>query len=252
MPKSALVLTLALAVTGLPALGQAAQARIAVAGNFAAPMKSIVTAFQQHSGHRVLLSFGSTGKLYAQIKNGAPFDALMAADQRRPRLLEEEGVVVAGSRFTYAIGSLVLWSADPDAIADGPAVLNEGDFKRLAIANPRLAPYGQAALQTLDGLGLKAALEPKLVVGESIAQAFQFVATGNAQVGFVALSQVIGGGEIAEGSGWIVPAGLHDPIRQDAVVLKRGRENPAVTELFAYLKGDEARGLIGAFGYATE
>jgi molybdate transport system substrate-binding protein len=234
------------------AAAQAAEARIAVAGNFASPMKAIVAAFEQHSGHRVLPSFGSTGKLYAQVKNGAPFDALLAADQRRPRMLEEEGMAVAGSRFTYAIGSLVLWSAEPDAISDGPQLLKQGGFERLAIANPRLAPYGQAAVQTISSLDLTEALEPKLVMGENIAQAFQFVATGNAQLGFVALSQVIDDGEIAKGSGWIVPAGLHDAIRQDAVVLERGRDNPVVTELFAFLKGGEARDLIAAFGYATE
>jgi molybdate transport system substrate-binding protein len=241
------------AVLGLlPVYGQAAQVRVAVAGNFATPMKAILAAFEAHSGHRVVPAFGSTGKLYAQIKNGAPFDAMLAADQRRPRLLEEEGIAVAGSRFTYAIGALVLWSADFGAIDDGRGVLQGGDFRRLAIANPRLAPYGAAAMQTIEGLGLAAALEPKLVIGENIAQAFQFVATGNAQLGFVALSQVFEDGTIARGSGWIVPSSLHDPIRQDAVVLERARDNPVLAELFAYLRGDEARRLIAAFGYLTE
>jgi molybdate transport system substrate-binding protein len=215
-------------------------------------MKAIVAAFEQQSGHRVLPSFGSTGKLYAQIKNGAPFDALLAADQRRPQLLEEEGIAVAGSRFTYATGTLVLWSADADAVGDGPGLLSGGDFRRLALANPKLAPYGAAAMQTIESLGLTDVLRPKLVIGENIAQAFQFAATGNAEFGFVALSQVIDGGKIGRGSGWIVPEQFHEPIRQDAVVLERGRDNPVVAELFAFLKGGEAQRLIAAFGYTTE
>ncbi|MBK1706920.1 molybdate ABC transporter substrate-binding protein [Halochromatium glycolicum] len=230
----------------------AEEAQIAVAANFTAPMKAIIARFEDDTGHSVKVSFGSTGKLYAQIQNGAPFEALLAADQRRPELLEEEGVGVPGSRFTYAIGSLVLWSADAEKVEDGPALLESGDFNKLSIANPKLAPYGEASVQTLEALGVEQAIEPKLVMGENIAQAYQFVDTGNADIGFVALSQVMQGGEIVKGSGWIVPGEMHAPIRQDAVILESGKDNPAVTELFAYLQGEKAKAIIHDFGYETE
>jgi len=230
----------------------AEEAQIAVAANFTAPMKAIIEVFEEDTGHKVQASYGSTGKLYAQIKNGAPFEALLAADQTRPELLEEEGVGVPGSRFTYAIGTLVLWSADAEKVEDGPALLESGDFNKLSIANPKLAPYGEASIETLEALGLKAAIEPKLVMGENIAQTYQFVDTGNADIGFVALSQVMQDGEIIKGSGWIVPSEMHGPISQDAVILESGRDNPAVTELFAYLKGEKAEAIIHDFGYETE
>lgn len=239
----------ALVLAGTMGGACAGEARIAVASNFAAPMKEILTAFETATNHTVRVSFGSTGKLYAQIKNGAPFEALLAADERRPMLLEEEGVAVPGSRFTYAIGTLVLWSARPDYVEDGPAVLREGVFKRLSLANPKLAPYGEASIQTMEALGVMDAIEPKLVRGENIAQAFQFIDTGNAELGFVALSQVMSDGEIARGSGWVVPSDMHAPIKQDAVVLERGEDNPAVSELMAFMKGDEAKAVIRAFGY---
>jgi len=245
-------LTLTLAFGGAAVIAQADEAQIAVAANFTAPMKEIIAAFEEETGHEVKASYGSTGKLYAQIKNGAPFEALLAADQKRPELLEEEGVGVASSRFTYAIGSLVLWSADAGAVDDGPAVLEANGFNKLSIANPKLAPYGEAAMETLDALGLKEAVEPKLVMGENIAQAIQFVDTGNADLGFVALSQVMQGGQITKGSGWVVPGDMHAPIRQDAVLLKRGADNPAVNALMTYLKGDKAHAIIHSFGYETE
>lgn len=245
-------LTLTLALGGAAVIAQADEAQIAVAANFTAPMKEIIAAFEEETGHEVKASYGSTGKLYAQIKNGAPFEALLAADQKRPELLEEEGVGVASSRFTYAIGSLVLWSADAEAVDEGPAVLEANGFNKLSIANPKLAPYGEAAMETLDALGLKEAVEPKLVMGENIAQAFQFVDTGNADLGFVALSQVMQGGQITKGSGWVVPGDMHAPIRQDAVLLKRGADNPAVNALMTYLKGDKAHAIIHSFGYETE
>jgi molybdate transport system substrate-binding protein len=230
----------------------AEETQIAVAANFTAPLKAIIEVFEEDTGHKVQASYGSTGKLYAQIKNGAPFEALLAADQTRPELLEEEGVGVPGSRFTYAIGTLVLWSADAEKVEDGPALLESGDFNKLSIANPKLAPYGEASIETLEALGLKAAIEPKLVMGENIAQTYQFVDTGNADIGFVALSQVMQDGEIIKGSGWIVPSEMHAPISQDAVILESGRDNPAVTELFAYLKGEKAEAIIHDFGYETE
>ncbi len=246
-PLSAVVV-LATSVTSL----SAEEAQIAVAANFTAPMKQIIELFEEDTEHNVKASYGSTGKLYAQIKNGAPFEALLAADQKRPELLEEEGVGMPGSRFTYAIGTLVLWSADAEKVEDGPALLNSGDFNKLSIANPKLAPYGEASIETLEALDLKAAVEPKFVMGENIAQTYQFVDTGNADVGFVALSQVMEGGEIVKGSGWVVPGDMHAPIRQDAVILESGKENPAVTELFAYLKGEKAQKVIHDFGYETE
>lgn len=230
----------------------AAEVQIAVAGNFTAPMKAIIASFEQDSGHTVKASYGSTGKLYAQIKNGAPFEALLAADQERPQLLEEQGLGVPGSRYTYSIGALVLWSTDANKVEDGAALLKSGDFNKLSIANPKLAPYGDASIETLDSLGLKADVEPKLVMGENIAQAYQFVDTGNADIGFVALSQVMEGGKLIKGSGWIVPGEMHAPISQDALIQNRGKDNPAVTELFVYLKGEKAEAIIHDFGYETE
>ncbi|MEA3639395.1 MAG: molybdate ABC transporter substrate-binding protein [Lamprobacter sp.] len=230
----------------------AEEAQIAVAGNFTSPMKVIIERFEEDTDHRINASYGSTGKLYAQIKNGAPFDALLAADQTRPARLEEEGLGVPGSRFTYSIGALVLWSADANKVEDGVALLESGDFNKLSIANPKLAPYGEAAIETLEALGLRADVEPKLVMGENIAQTYQFVDTGNADIGFVALSQAMRDGEIIKGSGWIVPGEMHAPINQDALILNRGKDNPAVTELFAYLKGEKAEAIIHDFGYETE
>jgi molybdate transport system substrate-binding protein len=249
-----LILAASIASAGLAAVGSACadEAQIAVAANFTAPMKAIIQMFEDDTDHAVKASYGSTGKLYAQIKNGAPFEALLAADRQRPELLEEERVGVTGTRFTYAIGTLVLWSAQSGVVEDGPALLKANAFNKLAIANPKLAPYGEASMQTLDALGVKAAIEPKLVMGENIAQTYQFVDTGNAALGFVALSQVMEGGEITKGSGWVVPGDLHAPIRQDAVILERGADNPAVTALFEYLKGEKAKAVIHDFGYQTE
>jgi molybdate transport system substrate-binding protein len=227
----------------------AAEVQVAVAANFTAPMQAIAAGFEQATGHRAKLAFGSTGKFYAQIKNGAPFDVLLAADDETPARLEREGAALAGSRFTYSIGRLALWSARPGVVDDQGAVLKQGAFRHLALANPKLAPYGAAAVETLNKLGLLAALQPKFVQGENIAQTFQFVSTGNAELGFVALSQVFEGGKLKRGSAWIVPPGLHAPIRQDAVVLARGRDNPAALALMQYLKQDKARAIIKAYGY---
>ncbi|MGB5735254.1 MAG: molybdate ABC transporter substrate-binding protein [Thiohalocapsa sp.] len=249
--QSIRTLSLALILASTTGVASAEQAQIAIAANFTAPMKQIIAAFEQQTGHRIRASYGSTGKLYAQIKNGAPFAALLAADQVRPKRLEDEGSTVPGSRFTYAIGTLVLWSADPDFVDDQGKVLETGAFNKLSIANPKLAPYGEASIETLEALSVKQAVEPKLVMGENIAQAYQFVDTGNAKVGFIALSQVMQDGEISKGSGWIVPGDLHTPIRQDAVILEKGKDNAAVTDLFAYLKGDQARAVIHTYGYET-
>jgi len=227
----------------------AGEVSVAVAANFTAPMQQIAEAFERHTGHKAVLAFGSTGRFYAQLKNGAPFQLLLAADDGTPARLEKEGLAVAGTRFTYAVGRLVLWSAAPTLVDAKGEVLRYGRFERLAIADPKLAPYGLAAVETMQKLGLSAALQPKLVQGESIAQAFQFVATGNAQLGFVALSQVMTQGRIAKGSAWIVPMQLHAPIRQDAVLLANGKDNAAARALLAYLRGDAAQAVIRERGY---
>lgn len=231
------------------ASAQAAEVSVAVAANFTAPMQKIAAAFEQESGHKATLAFGSTGRFYAQIRNGAPFQVLLSADDETPAKLEREGAAVAGTRSTYAIGRLVLWSREPGLVDDQGAVLKAGSFRRLAVADPKLAPYGAAALEVLDGLGLTATLAPKLVQGENIAQTHQFVATGNAELGFVALSQVMADGKIAQGSGWIVPTRLHKPIQQDAVLLTGGQGNPAAAALLTFLRSDKARALIRSHGY---
>lgn len=236
---------LAAAVAG----ARAAEVSVAVASNFGAPMQKIAAAFEQDTGHRAIPAFGATGKFYAQIRNGAPFQVLLAADYEIPARLEREGLGVAGTRSTYAVGRLVLWSRDPARVDDQGAVLRSGAFDRIALADPRVAPYGAAAEQTLTQLGLLPALAPKFVQGQNIAQAYQFVATGNAPLGFVALSQVWAEGRLTQGSAWIVPARLHAPIRQDAVLLTRGQGNAAATAFMAYLRGERARAIIRAFGY---
>lgn len=227
----------------------AGEVKVAVAANFTAPLQAIAPGFEQATGHKLVASFGATGQFYAQIKHGAPFDVLLAADDSTPARLESEDETVAGSRFTYAIGSLVLWSADASRLDGSDAALRAGDFQHLAIANPQAAPYGLAAIQTLEKLGLRQALAAKLVEGQSITQAHQFVATGNAELGFVALSQVYKDGKLSSGSAWMVPQALYDPIKQDAVVLKRGANNPAAAALADYLKGPEAAKAIQSFGY---
>ncbi len=231
-----------------PAL--AADVSVAVAANFTAPMQKIAVEFEKDTGHRALLSFGSTGKFYAQIKNGAPFEILLAADDETPAKLVAEGAAASDSRITYAIGQLALWSAKPGYVDDKGEVLKKGAFRHLSIANPRLAPYGAAAVETLTRLGLLGRVEDRFVQGENIAQTFQFVSTGNAELGFIALSQVYEEGKLKRGSAWRVPAGLHAPIRQDAVVLTKGMDNPAAIALLKYLKTDKARAVIKSYGYA--
>lgn len=233
----------------LPGVVSAAEVRVAVAANFTAPMQKISADFERDTGHKAVLSFGATGKFYAQINNGAPFEVLLAADDETPARLEREGQAVAGSRFTYAVGRLVLWSAREGRVDADGAVLRQGAFGHLAVANPKTAPYGAAAFEVLGKLGLLAALQPKLVQGENIAQAHQFVLTGNAELGFVALSQVMKDGKLSGGSAWIVPAGLHAPLRQDAALLAKGKTNPAAAALLAYLRGDKAQASLRAYGY---
>lgn len=225
------------------------EVQVAVAANFTGPMQVIAVLFERDTGHRAKLAFGGTGKFYAQINNGAPFDVLLAADDETPARLIKEGNGVAGSAFPYAIGKLVLWSADARLVDAKGAVLKKGGFRHLAIANPKAAPYGAAAMQAMSRLGVSEALRPLLVQGENIAQTQQFVASGAAELGFVAYAQVIRNGAFGSGSGWVVPASLHDPIRQDAVLLGRGKGRPAAVALLAYLKGEKARAVIHSFGY---
>ena len=256
---------------------QAAEVQVAVAANFALPLAKVSAGFSSATGHTLKIAAGATGKFYSQIVAGAPFEVLIAADAETPKKLVSEGHAVAGSDFTYAIGKLVLWSAKPDFVDRQGAVLGSGRFAHLAIASPKVAPYGAAALQVIRVRGLTDALAPKLVTGQSIAQAFQFVATGNAELGFVALSQVIAAGPAqgdrralggpestasdrpaslpgmpVPGSYWLVPQALYDEIRQDAVLLQRGAGNPAAKALLAYLKSPAAQQVIKSFGYGID
>ena len=236
-------LTLALAGSAL-----AGEVQVAVAANFTAPMQQIAALFERDTGHKAVLAFGGTGKFYAQITNGAPFDVLLSADDETPARLEKEGHTVAGSRFTYAVGKLVLWSTDPKRVDAQGDILKTGSFKRLAIANPKTAPYGAAAIETMTALGVLPQLQSRFVQGENIAQTHQFVTTGNAELGFVALSQTYKDGK-PYGSMWVVPDTLHQPILQDAVLLTRGKDKAAASALLGYLKGDRARNVIRSFGY---
>lgn len=249
MKKYAFPLAAALLSLGLSAPAFADEVQVAVAANFTAPAKVIAADFEKATGHKVVLSFGSTGKFYTQIKNGAPFDVFLAADDTTPAKLEKEGGIVAGSRFTYATGKLVLWSAKADYVDAKGEILKKGTFAHLAIASPKLAPYGAAAVETMNKLGVYDALQPKFVTGENIGQTFSFVSSGNAELGFVALSQVFENGKLKSGSGWIVPADLHEPIRQDAVILAHGKDNRAAAEWITYLKSEPVKNIIRSFGY---
>ena len=240
---------LPLALSGAALAGEV---QVAVAANFSAPMQALAAQFAQASGHQALLSFGSTGKFYAQISNGAPFDILLSADRSTPATLISDGSAVPGSQFTYASGRLVLWSAQPGWVDDQGAVLERGEFAHLAISNPATAPYGAAALEVLRGLGLEQRLKNRLVQGDSITQAYQFVASGNAELGFIALSQVYLDGRITRGSAWQVPAERHAPLQQDAVLLTRGQANPAALALLEHLRSAPAKALIARYGYGVD
>jgi len=234
---------------------QAGEVTVAVAANFTAPMQQIAKAFEKDTGHKALLAFGATGKFYAQIKNGAPFAVLLAADDETPARLEKEGWVVASTRFTYATGRLALWSKQANRIDDKGEVLRSNNFEKLgihkiAMADPKLAPYGAAAMEVINKLGVQAHVMPKLVQGESIGQTYQFVSTENAQLGFVALSQISLDGRITQGSAWVVPQNLHTPLKQDAVLLNAGKDNPAAAALLKYLQSDTAKAIITRYGYA--
>jgi molybdate transport system substrate-binding protein len=227
----------------------AAEVQVAVAANFTAPIQAIAQEFEKDTGHKLVAAYGATGQLYAQIQHGAPFELFFSADESTPAKLEKEGLGVAGSRFTYAIGSLVLWSAKSGYLDGSDAVLKATQYQHLAIADPQTAPYGLAATQVLAKLGLTDAVQGKLVTGQSIAKALHFISTGNAELGFVALSQVYKDGQLTSGSAWIVPAELHTPIKQDALLLKKGEHNPAAAALIEYLKGAKAAAIIKSYGY---
>lgn len=246
------LLAVLLLVFGTPCAVRAGEVNVAVAANFTAPMKAIAAAFERETGHTAKLAFGSSGRFYAQIKNGAPFQIFLSADDETPTRLAHERLAEPASQFTYAIGRLVLWSAKPGFVDAAGSVLRTGQFEKLAIANPKTAPYGRASIETLTKLGLLATVEPKFVQGENIAQTFQFAQTGNAELAFVALSQVTIDGRVIDGSAWVVPESMHEPIRQDAILLSTGRANVAAEALLRYLKTDSAKVVIRSFGYGLQ
>ncbi|MCB1907624.1 MAG: molybdate ABC transporter substrate-binding protein [Rhodocyclaceae bacterium] len=227
----------------------AGEVLVAVAANFTAPMKEIAASFEGATGHRARLAFGSTGKLYAQIRNGAPFEVLLAADSETPAQLEALGLTVAGTRSSYAIGRLALWSPDPARVDAAGRVLADGSIRRLALANPQLAPYGRAAEQTLRALGLWQSLRARLVLAESISQSYQFIASGNVPLGFVALSQIVRGGALQSGSAWRVPDDLFGPLRQDLVLLRPGEHSPAAAALLRFMASPDAHRVLRDYGY---
>ncbi len=229
----------------------AADVLVAVAANFTAPAKELAPIFEKQTGHKLVLSFGSTGMFYGQIKNGADFDVLLAADAKTPKKALDEGYGVPGTSFTYAVGKLVLWSSDAGKVTDGEKLLKSGDFNKCAVANPKLAPYGLAAYETLKALGIMDKVSPKFVEGDNIGKTFNFVKTGNADIGFVALSQVSKNGKFTGGSGWIVPDKYYSPIRQDAVQLKNGKNAEAAKAFLEFLKGPEAKKVKEAYGYGA-
>jgi len=256
MPKQRFDLTcrLALAAVSTAALllgavpARAAAVAIAVAANFTAPAKQLAANFQLKTGDTLVLSFGASGPFYSQITQGAPFEIFLSADEARPKKLVASGLGIAGSEFTYATGKLILWSAAPGYVDAQGKILSSGKFKHLAIANPQAAPYGAAAIETLKALGVYNSVAPSIVMGESITQAYQFTASGNAELGFVALSQVI---KAKKGSEWLVPQNLYKPIAQDAVLLRPGADDQGAKDFLAYLRTPEALAIIRSYGYAT-
>ena len=242
-------LVLSILSTVFAAQVYAAEVKVAVAANFAKTLEEITVQFEKDTGHKVLATPGASGKFYAQIVNGAPFEVLISADDETPGKLAKEAKAIAETQFTYAIGTLALWSPDTNLVDQGGGVLKTDKFKFLAIANAKVAPYGQAAVQTMLKLGLLTKLESRVVQGENIAQTHQFVTSGNAQLGFVALSQITENGKVKSGSAWIVPQELHDQIKQDAILLNNGKDSIAGKALLEYLKSDKAKKIIASYGY---
>ena len=240
-----------IAIAIISTSARADEVQVAVAANFTQPLQKIAVGFEQATGHKILATYGSTGQFYAQINNGAPFEVLLAADTGTPKKMEQEKTAVPGSSFTYARGKLVLWSAKPGVVDSNGDILKKAAFDHISIANPKLAPYGAAGMQTIQTLGLNDAMQGRIIQAENITQAYQFVSTGNALIGFVALSQVIKDGKIGSGSGWIVPETLYQPILQDAVLLAKGRGKPAALALLVYLNSPAAREIIKSYGYET-
>ncbi len=246
--KAAAAAVLAAVASG----AMADEIHVAVAANFTAPAKDLAPIFEQQTGHKVILSFGSTGMFYGQIKNGATYDILLAADAKTPKKAVAEGYGVGSSVFTYAVGKLVFWSSDASKIKNGQQVVTKADFTKCAVANPKLAPYGLAAYETLEHLKVLQKVQPKFVEGDNIGKTFQYVKTGNADVGFVALSQVYKDGKLTGGSGWIVPDNYYGKIRQDAVLLKNGKSLAAANQFLQFLKGPEAAKVKIAYGYGDK
>ena len=248
MRRRLVLAVLAFVACAAAAGARGAEVQVAVAANFADPAKEIAAGFERKTGAHVALSVGASGQFYAQIVHGAPFEVFLSADAERPKRAEAEGFAVAGTRFTYAVGRLVLYSRTPGVVDEGGEVLKSGRFDKLSIADPAAAPYGAAAVQTMTRMGVWDRLKPRIVQGASIGQAYGFVETGAAELGFVALSQVI---DVKGGSRWLVPQALYDPIEQDAVLLKPGEGDPAARAFLAYLKGPEAQAVIRRYGYGT-
>jgi molybdate transport system substrate-binding protein len=245
MKKSLLSMVLVILVV-TPALAE--QVLVAVAANFVPPFREVATEFEKMTGHNVQIAAGSSGNFYAQIKNGAPFDVFFSADNERPKLLEDEGLGVKGSRFTYAIGRLVLWSPDPDLVK-GEDTLRSQKFKHLAVANPKTAPYGVAAMRAMQKLGVWESVQPRIVLGENIGQTMGFIESGNAELGFLALSQVMDPKIKGKGGRWDVPNDFHDPIQQDVILLAKGKENPAAKALMEFVGRSQATAIIERYGY---
>jgi molybdate transport system substrate-binding protein len=229
----------------------AEQVLVAVAANFIPPFRELAVEFEATTGHTIRVVAGSTGNFYAQIKNGAPFDVFFSADVERPTLLEEEGLAVKGSRLTYAIGRLVLWSPDP-SLVQSERTLSSETFKHLAIANPKTAPYGAAAMQTMQKLGIWETVQPRIVMGENLGQTLGFIESGNAELGFVALSQVLDSKLKTKGSRWNVPTDLHQPIKQDVVLLEKGKTNQAAKALLEFSRSPQAQAIIERYGYGLK
>jgi molybdate transport system substrate-binding protein len=223
--------------------------QVAVASNFSNTMQSLVTEFEKTSDYHIALSFGSSGKFYAQITHGAPYELFFSADQVKPEALQQDGLVVAGSRFTYAIGRLAVWSADTNFAHKIAGSLKKGAFTKLAIANPKLAPYGVASVEVLKYLGVIDVTQSKWVTGENIAQTYQFVSTGNADLGFVALSQLLGSNKVLDGSYWLVPVIMHQPIKQDVVLLKHAAQSLGAKAFLGFIHTNNAQNIIAEFGY---
>lgn len=228
---------------------KAEEISVAVASNFTAPMKEIASLFEQSTGHKVRLSFGSSGKFYAQIKHGAPFQVFFSADQKKPEQLERDRLIAPSSRFTYARGRLALWSSQKGFVKGNAERLKQLQFNKLALANPKLAPYGVAAIEVLERLSLIEATQNKWVQGENIAQTYQFVSTGNAELGFVALSQILKDGKLKTGSSWVIPENLYNPIKQDVVLLLRGENSPAAQALLTFIKEPQVKQIMTSYGY---